>query len=92
VYEDDTGKHETPLAEPVDTTDGVEIVVGTNVMYALYWELGWSPRSDRAIAALAGGELAAPSFRVPIWVPQIAAQSSAMNRAFERVYQRRMAA
>lgn len=92
TYADETGEHPTPTVAPEPAADGMEIVVGTNVMYALYWELGWSPRSDRAIAGLAGGSLAAPSFRVPIWQPQLVAQSPAMQRAFERVYRRTLEA
>lgn len=90
TYQDDSGEHTTPTVAPESTGDGLEIVVGTNVMYALYWELGWSPRNEHDIAGLAGGELAAPSYRVPIWHPQLIAQSPAMQRAFERVYNRAM--
>lgn len=91
TYEDNDGiERATPEAEPSPHQDGVEIVVGTNLLYALYWELGWSPRMDKDIAGLAGGSLAAPSFRVPIWMPQLGAQRPAMQAAFERTYNRFM--
>lgn len=92
-YEDDDGvMRETPTTRPQVDTDGFHIMVGTNVIYARHWELGWTPRmgAEKTMARLWSGETA-PMYRVPIWLPQLVAQGEAMRRAFERVHKRTMA-
>jgi hypothetical protein len=93
TYELADGRKElTPTVVPAKTPDGREIRVGTNVMYALYWELGWTPASYHAVAGLAGGEIAAPLYRVPIWLPALREEQRAMQAAFKRGFDRVMGA
>lgn len=61
-------------AEP----DGLGIDVGTNVPYALYWELGHHNIFTRRYE------------RVPVWVPVAEHEGPATNEAFQRVFAREM--
>lgn len=63
-------------SEPVVDVRGSYILVGTDVMYALYWELGhnnsWTKKFERK----------------EVWMPALLATRSEQLAAFQRAYQR----
>ena len=90
---DDGTTDVTPTALPVRTGEGREIRVGTNVLYALFWELGWTPHVglEKASAQL-WDDLVPRLYRVEIWLPALRSERERMDAAFKRGFDRRMSA
>jgi hypothetical protein len=65
-------------SEPMDDANGAFILVGTNVNYALYWELGHQNLFTRKFE------------RKEVWMPAFLGSRGEQYAAFQRVYQRFM--
>jgi hypothetical protein len=76
------------VAAPVAEGDARVVRVGTNVRYALHWELGWTPRPLTTIARLAGGQVAAPVYRKEVWRPALVEEADRMQATFASVFDR----
>lgn len=87
------------VSPPFDAGTGARsIAVGTNVRYALYWELGWmpaigqrvyDPETDRAFL-VQNKHGPRRMLRKPVWVPALVSSAPAAQAAFARVYARFM--
>ena len=83
---------------PVFTLGGVpSIRVGTDLMYNLYWELGWRPASGHYVLnpetwknVLIQASGPRRVMRVEIWRPAFQETQTGQQRAFARAFQRRM--
>ena len=65
-------------SEPMEDAEGAYILVGTDVMYALFWELGHQNLFTRKFE------------RKEAWVPALLSTRAEQLAAFQRVYQRFM--
>jgi hypothetical protein len=63
-------------SEPMEDAEGAHILVGTDVMYALFWELGHQNLFTRKFE------------RKEVWMPALLSTRSEQLAAFQRVYQR----
>jgi hypothetical protein len=63
-------------SEPEVGPDGAFVLVGTSLMYNLYWELGFRSIFSRKFE------------RKEVWIPALFSTRDAQLAAFERVYQR----
>lgn len=74
------------VADPEWVGDDRVIKVGTNLMYNLYWELGWSPAAIREVAHLPEG-----TYRSEVWLPTFLEMREEMRQAFAVAAQAYMA-
>jgi hypothetical protein len=65
-------------SDPTVGPNGAYILVGTDVMYALFWEIGHQNRWTRKFE------------RVEVWMPAFLDTRSEQMAAFQRVYRRTM--
>jgi hypothetical protein len=65
-------------SEPMEDERGAHILVGTDVDYALYWEVGHQNIFTRRFE------------RKEVWVPALFASRAEATAAFQRVFQRAM--
>lgn len=78
--------------EPADE-NGVRVIrVGTDVEYALFWELGFAPAPGVFSPGLGRGQLGPTQFRrKEVWVPALFRTANEQAAAFSRVFARFMA-
>lgn len=85
-YVTGTSLGEVAVTAPEDDGEGRAVRVGTNLLYNLYWELGWTPQLVTQMAGLAGGTVHAPIYRKEIWRPALVDTQGRQFTAFERAF------
>lgn len=80
-----TSKNAVKVLAPADDGEGRAILVGTSLLYNLFWELGWTPAIGK-IAGLAGAAIVAPIYRVEKWRPTLVDRQAAIYAAFVREF------
>lgn len=84
-------KEMTPIAEPIRVNGGARLVIGTNVGYALPWEVGFVPARgvfSPGVGTSTAGPIAMR--RKEVWRPAAEQGAAPARAAFQRAYDRVM--